>query len=239
MPLNAICSSMWEMPIRARVSLRAPQSTQTPTAALSSCGIGSVTTVKPLESLVISMFMQSIGRSLLDEGPHLGRIIGQDGHPLHPLIEAREPRAARGARCRWPGARHPGTWPDGRSRARPPGRCSGLDSWRRGQRHGGVRIDQPAGLAMDARDGRKRLAHRRPRRRRSARAGATARLAASASFGSRRSRPSPSRSHSAVAARGLEQRALEIAGDLDVHGRAERRTAHRRAHRRPRSGRAP
>src|SRR5881275_1865366 len=41
----------------AFVSLRPPAFTQTPTAALSSCGIGSVTTVKPLDNFVISTFM--------------------------------------------------------------------------------------------------------------------------------------------------------------------------------------
>ncbi|MNC98990.1 hypothetical protein D3C83_171240 [compost metagenome] len=53
-PLNAICSSMWETPVWAGVSLRLPVFTQMPKAALSIPGMGSVTTVKPLESLDIS-----------------------------------------------------------------------------------------------------------------------------------------------------------------------------------------
>ena len=50
---------MWETPIWAGVSLRLPVFTQTPTAALSSPGIGSLTTVKPLESLEISRVMRA------------------------------------------------------------------------------------------------------------------------------------------------------------------------------------
>src|ERR1700749_2252356 len=52
-----MCSSMCETPITSIVSLRVPAFTQTPSMALSSCGMVSVTTVKPLESLLISGFM--------------------------------------------------------------------------------------------------------------------------------------------------------------------------------------
>src|SRR4051812_10308560 len=48
-----MCSSIWLTPMTGSVSFRPPALTQTPNAALSSCGIGSVMTVKPLGSLLI------------------------------------------------------------------------------------------------------------------------------------------------------------------------------------------
>ena len=59
-PLNAICSSMWDTPICAGSSLRLPVFTQMPKAALSSPGMGSETTVKPLGNLDISKVMAPV-----------------------------------------------------------------------------------------------------------------------------------------------------------------------------------
>ena len=59
-PLKAMCSSMWEMPISGLDSWREPVPTQTPRAALSRLAMGSVMMVKPLERLDISRFMASV-----------------------------------------------------------------------------------------------------------------------------------------------------------------------------------
>src|ERR1700761_7421012 len=85
-PLNAMCSSMCETPITSSVSLRVPAFTQTPSMALSSCGMGSVTTVKPLESLLISGFMVTELR--LDMATDQALVRGQNSEIFGCVIEA-------------------------------------------------------------------------------------------------------------------------------------------------------
>src|ERR1700759_5209377 len=80
-PLKAMCSSRWEMPIWPGVSLRLPVLTQMPRAALSSWLMGSLTTVKPLESLDISRVMAprcSGSQSRRDELAKQRQVVGQD-----------------------------------------------------------------------------------------------------------------------------------------------------------------
>src|SRR5947209_7223232 len=93
-PLKAMCSSMCEMPMRGSVSWRAPQFTQTPRLALSSCGIGSVATVKPLARRVISTFM--VCRSGLDEGAQGARVVGKDRIAFGTQIRVLEARRQGG-----------------------------------------------------------------------------------------------------------------------------------------------
>ena len=51
-PLNAMCSSMWAMPLSSANSWRVPQATQMPRAADSTSGIASTATRRPLERVV-------------------------------------------------------------------------------------------------------------------------------------------------------------------------------------------
>ncbi len=119
-PLNAMCSSMCETPMTSCISLRAPAFTHTPSIALSSCGIGSVTTVKPLESLEISGFM--VVELRLDIGAHQALVGGQNSEIFVCGIEPPPAAPAGPDACPWRAPRRRGTWPDGRWKARPPGR---------------------------------------------------------------------------------------------------------------------
>ena len=59
-PLNAMCSSRCEMPCSLGFSLRPPTPVQTPSAAVSRCGMVSVTTVSPDGSLLISTLIRRL-----------------------------------------------------------------------------------------------------------------------------------------------------------------------------------
>src|SRR6185437_6848531 len=92
-PLKAICSSRWEMPIWLGFSLRLPVLTQMPRAALSSWLMGSLTTVKPLESLDISRVMApnfSGDQSREDEVLYQRRGIGHGLDPFGQLSQGRQ-----------------------------------------------------------------------------------------------------------------------------------------------------
>src|SRR5690349_5570889 len=93
-PLKAICSSMWDTPICWGCSLRLPVFTHIPTAALSRPGIGSLTTVKPLESLDISRVMAPIfssNKSREDEPLYQSRVVGQNLQPFGQVFQPRKP----------------------------------------------------------------------------------------------------------------------------------------------------
>src|SRR5678816_4289539 len=51
-PLKAMCSSMWAMPLSSADSWRVPQATQMPSAADSTSGIASTATRRPLGRVV-------------------------------------------------------------------------------------------------------------------------------------------------------------------------------------------
>ena len=65
-PLNAMCSSRCEMPCSSGRSSRLPAPTQTPSEALSRCGMASVTTVRPEGRRVTSTLMQQLLRARRD-----------------------------------------------------------------------------------------------------------------------------------------------------------------------------
>src|SRR5581483_602724 len=77
------------MPITRFVSLRAPAFTHTPSIALSSFGLGSVMTVKPLESLVISgdMGWDCSGDMVAHQAP----LVGQNHHSFRALNNVLQP----------------------------------------------------------------------------------------------------------------------------------------------------
>ena len=56
-PLNAMCSRKWEIPCSSWCSSRLPDATQTPSAAVSRCGMASVTTLMPDFKVVTSTLM--------------------------------------------------------------------------------------------------------------------------------------------------------------------------------------
>ena len=195
---------------------------------VSTAAIGSVTTRRPLARVVtLTSLMPSLLRSApqrharVDQRLHRREVVGQHGRTA-PAASIRSASRA-GSAGRTPVALRPrrGTWPDGRSPARPSARSASRRCARAAAiADGGVRIDQLAGAlrqsAMVApacprrRAGRASNSARAPRQR----IGADRERAAAAE-----ARPSP-RPAPAVAAVELEQQALEIARDLDVHARA-------------------
>src|SRR6516162_6097499 len=74
-PLKAICSRKWEMPCSSRCSSRLPEAIQTPSDAVSRCGIASVTTLMPDFRVVTSTLMLP----LLPAPP--GSLPGQTSQP--------------------------------------------------------------------------------------------------------------------------------------------------------------
>jgi hypothetical protein len=59
-PLKAMCSSRCEMPCSFGFSSRPPTPVHTPSAAVSRCGMVSVTTVRPEGSLVTSTLIRQL-----------------------------------------------------------------------------------------------------------------------------------------------------------------------------------
>src|SRR5690606_8795630 len=124
-PLKAMCSSRCEMPCSVLRSERAPALTQTPSEALSRCGMSSVRTTMPLSRVVdltLTLVLLTCGRHGLgipcrsgaaarcNEILDLPLIVGQDRDPFGPVKEIAEPgrQSRRDPRCLCNGGRELG-----------------------------------------------------------------------------------------------------------------------------------
>ena len=165
---------------------------------------------------------------------HRGQVVRQHGEALRALGRGR--RGAAAAPGAMPVARAPRReiWPGARSRARPAARSRSAPAGARGgDADRGVRVDQLAGRRAAPRPSSPRSRPRRRARHRTARARARAHRRVTR----RRScvaklRPSARARAAPSPAAQIEQQALEIAGDLDVHARADGRHDRARADRR-------
>ncbi len=224
MPLNAMCSSRCEMPCSLGFSSRPPTPVQTPRAAVSRCGMESVTTVRPDGSLgnvdahpATPCLAASADRA--DESLDFRRIVfhhrdvfgfGQQAVEPGRQLRLHRRRRLRPRRGISPGARSSSTtcWEsrNRNCRDRPPPALTNR----------GVRIDELTGLAPGGADrsrgfglvgaaGVELLADRSQRR--------VGQHEAAGLF-QRGHQPANA---GGIAAAGLEQQPLEIRGDLDVH----------------------
>ena len=221
MPLNAMCSSRCEMPCSFGFSSRPPTPAQTPSAAVSRCGMVSVTTVRPD-----------------------GKLGDFDAHPATPCFAARLTDSTNRSTSAWIvlhhldvlGFGHQPVEPGRQLRPHAAGRLDRIGEFRRmrgrqhdvgnrrvrgvaigdRERHRGMGIDEIAGLAPGGADrgrgfglvgaaGVELLADRGEHRIRQHEA---------AGLLQRRHQPAHA---GGIAPAGLEQQPLEIRGDLDVH----------------------